>query len=90
MRFLKKRLNPAIRVGEEAQSSLELAASLIVVFILLFGSLQVFIWANKRLVQRQKDYEAQRLTAGNSGAEVKVDESDQTKYPKLDIFGKNR
>lgn len=89
MRFLKKRLNPARLIGKEAQSSLELAASLVVVFILLFGTLQVFLWVNKRLVQRQKDYVAQRVAAGNSPVEVKVDESDQAKYPKLNIFGNN-
>jgi len=60
----------------------------VVIFILLFGALQVFLWVNKRLVQRQKDYETQRVTAGNSAGEVQVDESDQAKYPKLNIFGK--
>ncbi|MCG2713858.1 MAG: hypothetical protein L6308_03305 [Candidatus Omnitrophica bacterium] len=74
----------ARQIGKGAQSSLELAASLVVIFILLFGSLQVFFWVNKRLVQRQKDYESQRVVAGNSVSEVKVDE---TNYPKLNIFG---
>ena len=85
--FLKIKLGRARAIGKEAQSSLELAASFVVIFILLFGSLQVFIWMNKRLVQRQKDYEVQRVTAGNSGSEVKVDETDLAKYPKLNIFG---
>ncbi|MDD2679220.1 MAG: hypothetical protein PHO03_00240 [Candidatus Omnitrophica bacterium] len=43
---------------------------------------------NKRLVQRQKDYEAKRVEAGNSPVEVQIDESDQSKYPKLNIFAK--
>jgi len=59
--------------------------SLIVVFILLFGALQVFIWANKRLALREKDYEAQRQAAGNNPAEMQVNESS---YPALNIFGK--
>lgn len=84
MKFLKDRVGRVRQIGKGAQSSLELAASLVVIFILLFGSLQVFFWVNKRLVQRQKDYESQRVTAGNSGSEVKVDE---TNYPKLNIFG---
>jgi len=83
----RKKLIPATLGGKTAQVSLELAASLVVVFILLFGALQLFLWMNKSLVQRQKDYEAQRVTAGNSGSEVQVDESDQSKYPKLNIFG---
>ena len=66
------------------QASLELAASLVAVFILLFGALQVFLWVNKRLAQRQQDYEVKRVEAANSSSEVQVDES---KYPKLDIFG---
>ena len=84
MKFLKNQLGRARQIGKAAQSSLELAASLVVIFILLFGSLQVFLWVNKRLVQRQKDYESQRVIAGNSGSEVKVDES---QYPTLKIFG---
>jgi len=88
VKFRKRRLkNPGRQIGRQAQSSMELAASLVVIFILLFGSLQVFLWVNKRLVQRQKDYEAQRVAAGNSQVEVKVDESDEAKYPKLNIFG---
>lgn len=82
--FLKTQSGRARAIGKEAQSSLELAASFVVIFILLFGSLQVFIWMNKRLVQRQKDYEVQRVTAGNSGSPVQVNE---TEYPKLNIFG---
>lgn len=71
------------------QASLELAASLTVVFILLFGTLQVFIWVNKRLAQRQQDYEATRIEADSNpvAAQDKMNENDATKYPKLDIFG---
>ena len=68
----------------KSQSSLELAASLVVIFILLFGTLQVFLWINKRLAQRQQDYEAQRGEAANNQTEQQVDES---RYPKLNIFG---
>ena len=73
-------------VKRKSQASLEIAFSLIVVFILLFGSLQVFFWMNRRLVQRQKDYEAQRVNAANSNTEVRVDESDTSKYPPLKIL----
>ncbi|MDO9574698.1 MAG: hypothetical protein Q7I94_06850 [Candidatus Contubernalis sp.] len=87
MRLRRRKLIPVRLNGKRAQVSLELAASLVVVFILLFGALQVFFWMNKSLVQRQQDYETQRVTAGNSGSEVQVDETDETKYPKLNIFG---
>jgi hypothetical protein len=73
--------------GKRSQVSLELAASLVVIFILIFGTLQVFLWLNKRLVQRQQDYEANRVAAANSASEIQVDETDQAKYPKLNIFG---
>ena len=69
-----------------AQVSLELALSLICVFLLLLGCLKVFVWVNSRLVMRQEDYERSRVSAGSgtSGQETQVDES---RYPKLDIFG---
>ena len=72
----------------KAQVSLELGLALIGVFILLVGVLNVFIWVNQRMVQRQKDYETDRQLAGSSytGQEVRVDESNTTKYPDLDIF----
>lgn len=73
-----------LRIGKGAQASLELAVSLIVVFILLFGALQVFFWVNNRMVLRQKDYEAQRVDAGNNQTEMQVNESS---YPALNIFG---
>ena len=69
----------------KAQVSLEIALALIGVFILLFGTMNVFIWVNKRLVQRQKDYEHTRISAGNAAQEVPVNESG---YPKLNIFKK--
>ncbi|MFA5150508.1 MAG: hypothetical protein WC937_02700 [Candidatus Omnitrophota bacterium] len=87
MRLRRRKLIPVRLNGKQAQVSLELAASLVVVFVLLFGTLQVFLWMNKRLVQRQQDYEAKRVTAANSAAEVQTDETDQAKYPKLNIFG---
>ena len=87
MKLRKKKLTPVRLTGKGAQVSLELAASLVVVFVLLFGTLQIFLWMNKRLVQRQQDYEAKRVEAANSPAEVQIDETNQAKYPKLNIFG---
>ncbi|MDD5196841.1 MAG: hypothetical protein PHV92_04400, partial [Candidatus Omnitrophica bacterium] len=68
MKLRRRKLIPVRLNGKQAQVSLELAASLVVVFVLLFGTLQVFLWMNKRLVQRQQDYEAKRVTAANSAA----------------------
>ena len=87
MRFHKVTLNPRIQGGKIAQVSLELAASLVVLFVLLFGTIHVFLWLNKRLVQRQQDYETTRVEAANSASEVQIDETDQSKYPKLNILG---
>jgi hypothetical protein len=84
--FRRIKRNRVGQTGKKAQVSLELAASIVVLFILLFGALQVFLWFNQRMVQRQKDYEAKRVEAANSPAEVQADETDQSKYPKLNIF----
>jgi len=73
----------------KAQVTLEMAIALIGVLILLFGTFNLFIWVNKRLVLRQRDYEGNittgRVAAGssNSAAEIQVNESG---YSKLDIF----
>lgn len=80
-RILQPRPYP--RAGKKAQVSLELAASFISILLLLFGSLQVFLWVNKQLATRQQDYEASRVAA-DSGTEIQVDESS---YPKLNILG---
>ncbi len=33
--------------------------------LLLLGSLKVFLWVNERLVQRQRSYEATRVSGGS-------------------------
>jgi len=68
----------------KAQVTLEMAIALIGVLILLFGTLNLFIWVNKRLVERQQDYENTRVTAGSSATadEIQVNESGH----KLNIF----
>jgi len=70
------------------QVTLEMAIALIGVMALLFATINVFIWVNKRLVMRQRDYENTRVAAGNApmtstAAEIQVDE---TWYSKLYIF----
>lgn len=69
----------------KAQVSLETTLALICVFIILIGSLRVFLWVNKRMVSRQVDYESTAVSAAStaSPAEVPVDES---QYPDIDIF----
>lgn len=72
-----------------AQASLEVTLAFICVIILLIGSVKIFVWLNERMVQRQKDYEATRVAAGNltmGQTGVYVDESN---YAKLDIFGES-
>lgn len=83
----KMRLNNCKQIGRKAQVSLEIALSLICVFILLLGTLKVFVWVNSRLVMRHEDYEETRVRAGRRSSMVGLDES---KYPKLDIFGSTK
>lgn len=82
--FRKRRLRPKRRNGKSAQASLEIALSLICVFLLLLGALKIFLWVNSRLVMRQEDYEKSRVWNANIPFVLMPDES---KFPKLDIFG---
>lgn len=76
-----------MRYGKiKGQATLELALSFICVFILIFGSLSVFIWVNKRLIHQQEDYETTRITAGADQPGKEVDYANECHYPKLDIF----
>ncbi len=76
------------RIGKDAQVSLELAAAFTIILLLFFGIIQVFVWVNQSLVNRQEDYLSQRVASGNGSAEAQVDESDKTRYPNLNIFNK--
>jgi len=73
------------------QATLELALAIVCIFILLLGSLKIFLWVNQRLVLRQEHYESSsdygRVKAGSSSEEVGLRES-SSPYPKLNIFGK--
>jgi hypothetical protein len=64
--------------------------AIVCIFILLLGSLKIFLWVNQRLVLRQEDYESNseygRVKAGSSSGEVGLRES-SSPYPKLNIFG---
>ena len=42
-----------------------MAVALVGAFILLFGSLKVFLWVNERIVRRQQSYEATRVGGGD-------------------------
>lgn len=87
-RIIKIKQKLCIQNGIKAQVSLEIALSLICVFILLFGSLNVFLWVNKKIVHRQQDYEASRQPAGDNEPGKQVDETNKTRYPNVDIFKK--
>ncbi len=65
------------------QASLELALSVICIFLLLLGALKIFVWVNSRLVTRQELYEESRISAGSDDPGKQIDDSD---FPKLDIF----
>lgn len=81
----KTGLNNGKQTGK-GQSSLELTVALIAAFILLLGTVKLFVWVNERMVLRQEDYEATRVAAASDNPGVEVDES---AYPLLDIFGEN-
>lgn len=48
---------PGLLRSRTAQAGLEMTVGLIGVLILLFGALNVFLWANKDIVKRQEYYE---------------------------------
>jgi len=60
----------------KAQASLELSIALIGVLIILFGAFNIFMWVNKRIVNRQRDYESKRVTAGSTHSSSEVGVSD--------------
>jgi hypothetical protein len=89
--------NPHIK----AQAVLELSVSIFCMLLLLFGALQIFFWMNDRMVKRQQEYNSTRVLAGhtipivvafdpiNWSSRIQVNESNETLFPKLDIFGEN-
>jgi uncharacterized protein (UPF0333 family) len=60
----------------KAQVSLELSAAIVALLILVVGSLNLFIWLNKRIMLRQRDYESSRPLAASA-----VDQSKQGYVP---------
>ncbi len=64
------------RHNKKAQASLELSLALIGVLIILFGAFNVFMWVNKRIINRQRDYESKRVTAGSTHSSNEVGVSD--------------
>lgn len=85
--YLKTRLMSGKRLFKRGQSTLELTVAMIAVFILLLASVKTFVWVNQRMVLRQEDFEATRVTAASNNPGVQVDESG---YPLLDIFGESK
>jgi hypothetical protein len=54
-----------LRSGQ-AQTTMELAAAMAILMMLLVASVRVFVWLNERIVKQQKAYEATRALAGGS------------------------
>ena len=79
-----------MKTKKSAQVSLELGFALIAVFLLMWGGVAIFIWANNRLILRQEAYESSsdygrvKATAEGVSGEVLVNEAE---LPKLDILG---
>lgn len=51
---------------KKGQGTLETTFVLIIALLLLGGILNIWLWANKQLVVRQKRYNESRVTAGTS------------------------
>lgn len=79
-------INKNHKLHVKAQATLEIALSLICVFILLFGSLNVFLWIHKKLVHSQEDYKDTRIEAGDSQSGKQIDYTNKTRYPDLNIL----
>ena len=68
------------------QASLEMTLAMIGALLLLFGSLQVFVWVNGRLIVRQRNYEQTRQQAAESQTLVQWDEPSGS----LSVFGETQ
>lgn len=72
--------------NNKAQSTLELAVAIVCVFMLLYGTLNTFIWLNKRLIWRHEEYEKTRVKAGSEVNPVPI-LVDDANYAPLRILG---
>ncbi len=72
-----------LRWQKKAQATLEIAAAFACILILIFGTMQIFLWANKSFISRQQLYQKDRKDAANSPVEMQVNETD---IPDLNIF----
>jgi hypothetical protein len=56
----------------KAQVSLELSISIFIALFLLVAAARVLVWATKRMVQRQSDYESTRVAAGSVAPDATI------------------
>ncbi len=69
--------------GLKGQVAIEMATAIIAVFIFLLGTLQIFVWFNATLIERQEYYQSTRKQAAED--RLSSGEYDWTP-PQLDIF----
>ena len=50
-----------LNIRLKSQSILELTLALVAVFILILGTVKIFVWLNRRMALRQQAYERTRL-----------------------------
>ena len=67
-----------------AQVSLELGTAFVLLFLLLFGSVNLARWLVARMAYRQQSYEGSRASATSDHLGMEVDE---TNYRPLSFFG---
>jgi hypothetical protein len=56
------------------------------VFLLILGSLKIYLWVNERLISRQQFYEATRVVAGSAPPGAPLVWDDSASRIRLDIF----
>jgi hypothetical protein len=71
----------------KAQATIEFGIALVLVVLFLFLSANLFVWLNRNIVERQKDYNATRLESANMDNPGKVDFYSHYKPLKVFVSG---
>ncbi|MDD4907721.1 MAG: hypothetical protein PHJ00_01505 [Candidatus Omnitrophica bacterium] len=58
--------NSSVIKGKKAQVTLETALVFVALIMLLYGSVNIWLWFNRNLAERQPPYNQTRVTAGSS------------------------
>lgn len=67
-------------INKNAQSTIEFSMAFILAVLFLFLSCNLFVWFNRNIVQRQKEYERTRSLSASGPMQRVQKESDGTVY----------